>query len=105
MSRSHSSRRRRGPTTPWAAPTGPESALPPMLEVARERTTHHGQRLICYTPTQYCNFDPVQLELGVKGCTAALSNMCVEQDGGVIPGQWFYQQGGNLLRGPWGGIW
>jgi len=83
----------------------PESALPPILEVARERTTHHGQRLIWYTPTQYCNFDPVQLELGVKGCTAALYNMCVEPDGGVIPCQSYYQQVGNLLRDPWERIW
>ena len=44
-----------------------EDALPPLLELARQRTEAHNQRLIWYTPTQYCHFDPVQLELGVKG--------------------------------------
>lgn len=82
-----------------------ESELPALLELARSSTDAHGQRLIWYTPTQYCNFDPVQMQLGVKGCTAALYNMCVEPDGGVLPCQSYYQQVGNLLHDPWGGIW
>jgi radical SAM protein with 4Fe4S-binding SPASM domain len=82
-----------------------ESQLAPLLELARRHTTQHGQRLIWYTPTQYCNFDPMQLELGVKGCTAALYNMCVEPDGGVIPCQSYYHQVGNLLDSPWDSIW
>jgi radical SAM protein with 4Fe4S-binding SPASM domain len=83
----------------------PESALPDLLAKVRDRTEHHGQRLIWYTPTQYCHFDPVQMELGVKGCTAARYNMCVEPDGGVIPCQSYYQQVGNLLQDPWTDIW
>jgi radical SAM protein with 4Fe4S-binding SPASM domain len=82
-----------------------ESELPPLLDLAREKTIEHNQRLIWYTPTQYCNFDPQQLELGVKGCTAALYNMCVEPDGGVIPCQSYYQQLGNILNDPWESIW
>jgi len=39
----------------------------------------------------------MSLDLGVKGCTAALYNMCVEPDGGVIPCQSYYHQLGNLL--------
>jgi radical SAM protein with 4Fe4S-binding SPASM domain len=83
----------------------PEAALPGLLESVRERTDHHGQRLIWYTPTQYCHFDPVQMELGVKGCTAARYNMCIEPDGGVIPCQSYYQQLGNILHDPWDSIW
>lgn len=83
----------------------PESALPPMLDVARCKTQATGQRLIWYTPTQYCNFDPVLLELGVKGCTAALYNMCIEPDGSVLPCQSYYQSLGNLLSDPWESIW
>lgn len=83
----------------------PESALPPLLELAREKTTQAGQRLIWYTPTQYCHFDPLQLELGVKGCTAALYNMCVEPDGSVLPCQSYYQPLGNLLLDPWERLW
>jgi len=82
-----------------------ESELPPLLDLAQEKTDQYGQRLIWYTPTQYCNFDPQQLELGVKGCTAALYNMCVEPDGGVIPCQSYYHQLGNLLTDPWDMIW
>jgi radical SAM protein with 4Fe4S-binding SPASM domain len=83
----------------------PERALASLLETARQRTDAHGQRLIWYTPTQYCNFDPMQLDLGVKGCTAALYNMCVEPNGDVIPCQSYYQALGNLLAAEWGSIW
>jgi radical SAM protein with 4Fe4S-binding SPASM domain len=82
-----------------------ESELKPLLELARASTEAYGQRLIWYTPTQYCNFDPMSLELGVKGCTAALYNMCVEPDGAVLPCQSYYQPLGNLLVDPWEKIW
>jgi radical SAM protein with 4Fe4S-binding SPASM domain len=83
----------------------PESALAPLLEVARQKTEARGQRLIWYTPTQYCHFDPVQMELGVKGCTAAQYNMCVEPNGDVLPCQSYYQSLGNILRDDWDSIW
>ena len=82
-----------------------EDELSPLLNIARQITDLHGQRLIWYTPTQYCNFDPMQLELGVKGCTAALYNMCVEPNGGVIPCQSYYHQLGNLIDDTWDSIW
>jgi radical SAM protein with 4Fe4S-binding SPASM domain len=82
-----------------------ERELPALLDLARQKTDLYGQRLIWYTPTQYCHFDPMQLELGVKGCTAALYNMCVEPDGAVIPCQSYYQPVGNLLSDPWKEIW
>jgi radical SAM protein with 4Fe4S-binding SPASM domain len=83
----------------------PEAELPPLLNLARTVTSAHQQRLVWYTPTQYCNFDPVQMELGVKGCTAALYNMCIEPNGDVIPCQSFYQPVGNILEHPWADIW
>jgi radical SAM protein with 4Fe4S-binding SPASM domain len=82
-----------------------EAELAPLLELARASTDAYHQRLIWYTPTQYCNFDPMALELGVKGCTAALYNMCVEPDGAVLPCQSYYQPLGNLLTDPWESIW
>lgn len=82
-----------------------ENELMPLLDLAQQRTTAHRQRLIWYTPTQYCHFDPMQLELGVKGCTAALYNMCVEPDGAVIPCQSYYRPVGNLLEDTWDTIW
>jgi len=82
-----------------------ENELQPLLDLARQHTDANNQRLIWYTPTQYCNFDPLQLDLGVKGCTAALYNMCVEPDGGVIPCQSYYEQLGNILTDSWESIW
>lgn len=83
----------------------PETELHSLLELARQKTSENHQRLIWYTPTQYCNFDPVQMDLGVKGCTAALYNMCTEPNGDVIPCQSYYQSVGNLLVDPWENIW
>jgi len=82
-----------------------ETELTALLEVASRKTTEHGQRLIWYTPTQYCNFDPTLMELGVKGCTAALYNMCVEPDGGILPCQSYYHPLGNFLNDDWDAIW
>ena len=82
-----------------------EKELEPILVSAQEITSKHKQRLIWYTPTQYCNFDPVKLGLGVKGCTAALYNMCIEPDGAVIPCQSYYKPVGNFLESSWEEIW
>lgn len=82
-----------------------ESALEPLLLAARKITERNAQRLIWYTPTEYCKFDPVQLELGVKGCTAARYNMCIEPDGSVLPCQSYYQSLGNICHDSWESIW
>jgi len=82
-----------------------EGELVPILERVREAARQHGLRLVWYTPTQYCALSPLQLELGVKACTAALYNMCVEPDGAVIPCQSYYEPLGHILRDPWQAIW
>ena len=82
-----------------------ESQLQPLLDIATQKTAARGQRLIWYTPTQYCRFDPLQANLGVKGCTASLYSMCIEPDGAVLPCQSYYQPLGNLLDDPWDSIW
>jgi len=82
-----------------------EKDLPPLLDLARNSTSKYDQKLIWYTPTQYCHFDPTQLELGIKSCTAALYNMCIEPDGYVIPCQSYYLQLGRILNDQWDSIW
>lgn len=82
-----------------------ENELLSLLNIARDITSVHDQRLIWYTPTQYCNFDPMQLELGIKSCTAARYNMCIEPNGDVIPCQSYYTTLGNILTMPWARIW
>jgi radical SAM protein with 4Fe4S-binding SPASM domain len=83
----------------------PEKDLKPLLHTARELTSQAGQRLIWYTPTEYCHFDPIEMDLGVKGCSAALYNMCIEPDGAVIPCQSYYQPVGSMLTDSWDSIW
>jgi radical SAM protein with 4Fe4S-binding SPASM domain len=82
-----------------------EQELQPLLDLAVRATSDHGQRLIWYTPTRYCSFDPQQLDLGAKGCTAALYSMCVESNGDVLPCQSYYHPLGNILSDPWDAIW
>ena len=82
-----------------------ERELQPILDMAVRKTTEHNQRLIWYTPTQYCNFDPTQSNLGVKGCTASLYSMCIESNGNVLPCQSYYHPLGNMLSDPWDSIW
>jgi radical SAM protein with 4Fe4S-binding SPASM domain len=82
-----------------------EGELQPILDMATQKTAMHGQKLIWYTPTQYCKFDPTASNLGVKGCTAALYSMCIEPNGDVLPCQSYYQSLGNILNDTWGSIW
>jgi radical SAM protein with 4Fe4S-binding SPASM domain len=82
-----------------------ESELQPILDVAAHKTDTRGQRLIWYTPTQYCEFDPTANNLGVKGCTAALYSMCIESNGNVLPCQSYYHSLGNILSDSWDSIW
>jgi radical SAM protein with 4Fe4S-binding SPASM domain len=82
-----------------------EEELKPLISLAQEKIHLTGQKLIWYTPTLYCYLNPLEMNLGIKGCTAALYNMCVEPDGGVIPCQSYYNQLGNILNDSWKSIW
>ena len=82
-----------------------EAELNQLLSNSHKTVHNYGQRLIWYTPTQYCHFNPIYMQHGVKGCTAALYNMCIEPNGNVIPCQSYYQSLGNFLENPWESIW
>ncbi len=82
-----------------------ETELKPILEKIRNKAAELNMRFIWYTPTQYCNLNPVELELGPKTCTAAKYNMCIEPNGDVIPCQGYYETMGNILKDPWENIW
>jgi radical SAM protein with 4Fe4S-binding SPASM domain len=62
-------------------------------------------KLIWYTPTPYCEFNPINQGLGIKQCTACALNMAVEPDGSVLPCQSYYRSLGNILTDPWESIW
>lgn len=64
-----------------------------------------GARMTWYTPTPYCQLNPINLGLGIKQCTACSLNMAVEPDGTVLPCQSFYVPVGNVLTDRWDDIW
>ncbi len=78
-----------------------KSLLVKLVAMAQEE----GVNLVWYTPTPYCEFNPVNHGLGIKQCTACSLNMAIEPDGTVLPCQSYYQPLGNILRDPWHRIW
>lgn len=61
--------------------------------------------MIWYSPTPYCEFNPVNHGFGIKQCTACSINMAIEPDGTVLPCQSYYEPLGNILIDPWETIW
>jgi radical SAM protein with 4Fe4S-binding SPASM domain len=76
-----------------------------LLPKIRDKARLIGLKFLWYTPTQYCHFDPVQMGLGVKSCTAAMINACVGPNGDVYPCQSYFESLGNILTAPWDKIW
>jgi radical SAM protein with 4Fe4S-binding SPASM domain len=64
-----------------------------------------GVNMVWYAPTPYCEFNPVNHDLGIRQCTACSINMAVEPDGTVIPCQSCYEPLGNILKDGWKAIW
>ena len=83
----------------------PIETLKDLLPEIRDKAQELGLKFLWYTPTQYCRFDPVQLGLGVKTCTAAMINMCVGPNGDVYPCQSYFESLGNILVVEWEKIW
>jgi radical SAM protein with 4Fe4S-binding SPASM domain len=83
----------------------PLDVLKELLPKVHDKAHRLGLRFLWYTPTQYCRFDPVQLGLGIKSCTAAMVNMCVGPNGDVYPCQSYFESLGNILTDSWEKIW
>jgi radical SAM protein with 4Fe4S-binding SPASM domain len=83
----------------------PVEALKELLPRIHDKAHQLGLKFLWYTPTQYCRFDPVQMGLGVKSCTAAMINMCVGPNGDVYPCQSYFESLGNILTDAWEKIW
>jgi radical SAM protein with 4Fe4S-binding SPASM domain len=64
-----------------------------------------GIKMIWYTPTPYCEFNPISSGFGIKQCTACSLNMAIEPDGAVLPCQSYYKSVGNILTDDWQKIW
>ncbi len=79
--------------------------LAPALRSIHEQAERLGLRMIWYSPTRYCELDPLELELGPKRCTAGQYNICIEPDGSVLPCQSYYESAGNILADDWDTIY
>jgi radical SAM protein with 4Fe4S-binding SPASM domain len=79
--------------------------LKDILIRGRDEGILNGYEFRWYTPTQYCILNPMDLDLGIKQCTACRMNMAVEPDGTVIPCQSYYESVGNILKDKWSAIW
>ena len=82
-----------------------EASLEPILTRIRDHARELGMEFIWYTPTEYCTLNPLQLELGIKSCSACRISMCIEPDGTVIPCQSYFTPLGNILKEDWKKIW
>ena len=82
-----------------------EEELLPILNRLQQRADREGMKFTWYTPTQYCRLNPVEIDLGVKQCTAGKYNLAIEPDGTVIPCQSFYHPLGNILHDPFDKIY
>jgi len=82
-----------------------ESSLEPVLTRISSKARQLGMEFTWYTPTQYCEVNPLELELGIKSCSACRINMAIEPDGTVIPCQSYFVPLGNILRDEWKKIW
>ncbi|UCG68330.1 MAG: radical SAM protein [Thermoplasmata archaeon] len=60
---------------------------------------------VWYTPTPYCELNPINLDLGIRNCTACSINLACEPNGDVLPCQSYYEPLGNILSDPWDAIW
>ena len=83
-----------------------EASLEPILNNIKQKTASLGMEFTWYTPTEYCEINPLQLDLGIKSCSACRINMAIEPDGTVIPCQSYtIAPLGNILRDSWKKIW
>jgi radical SAM protein with 4Fe4S-binding SPASM domain len=62
-------------------------------------------KFLWYSPTRYCDFNPIERGLGMKQCSAAHIAMAIEPDGMVIPCQSYFEPLGNILTAKWRKIW
>jgi radical SAM protein with 4Fe4S-binding SPASM domain len=83
----------------------PIGRLKEVLSKLEARAYELGLTFSWFTPTRYCELNPVNMGLGVKSCSAALMNMCVGPNGDVYPCQSYFKSLGNILSDRWADIW
>ena len=79
--------------------------LKTLLPKIQTKAANLGLKFLWYTPTQYCELDPVKMGLGIKSCSAAMITMCIAPNGDVYPCQSYFESLGNILENKWENIW
>jgi radical SAM protein with 4Fe4S-binding SPASM domain len=79
--------------------------LKSILSEIQQKATHLGMDFLWYTPTRYCELNPVNVGLGLKSCTASGMSMCIGPSGDVYPCQSYFQSLGKFLEVEWETIW
>lgn len=79
--------------------------LVPTIEYIKKLSKELDLNFIWYSPTKYCELNPIDIGVGYKQCSAGKHNLCIEPNGDVIPCQSYYCPLGNLLKDDWNNIW
>ncbi len=83
----------------------PEEELDEIITDILAEASEHDMRLIWYSPTMYCHFDPTEYGLGPRRCSAAYSSLAIEPNAAVLPCQSYFEPLGNILKDSWDTIW
>ena len=81
--------------------TVPCAWLPSIVEDMQENARAAGARFLWYSPTPYCLFNPFELDLGPKRCSAASGSIAIDPAGKVLPCQSFFVPAGDILKDDW----
>lgn len=76
-----------------------------MIEQLQERAAQKSVKLVWYSPTPYCLFNPVTHGLGSKSCACIDGLLSVAPDGELLPCSSYERGIGNLLFRPFAELW
>jgi radical SAM protein with 4Fe4S-binding SPASM domain len=76
-----------------------------LIEQLQERAAQKAVKLVWYSPTPYCLFNPVTHGLGSKSCACIDGLLSVAPDGELLPCSSYERGIGNLLSRPFAELW
>jgi radical SAM protein with 4Fe4S-binding SPASM domain len=76
-----------------------------IIEQLLARAKEKSVKLVWYSPTPYCLFNPVIHGLGSKSCACVDGLLSVAPDGELLPCSSYERGIGNLLRGSFADLW
>ncbi len=75
------------------------------INILQKKANDNKVKLVWYSPTPYCLFNPVAAGLGSKSCAAASGLLSISPYGEVLPCSSFKDSLGNILNTPFETIW